>query len=73
MLHSSFEEQLTEAEKLCADADSLASAMKQQLEAGAVSQLDYDAVLVQVKIRYASLECIRLYIWLYSWLGKMTE
>jgi len=73
MLCTSFEEQRAGAEKLCADADSLASDMKQQLEAGAVSQLDYDAVLVQVKIRYASLECIRLYIWLYSWLGKMTE
>lgn len=73
MLCTSFEEQHAGAEKLCADADSLASDMKQQLEAGAVSQLDYDAVLAQVKIRYASLECIRLYIWLYSWLGKMTE
>jgi hypothetical protein len=73
MLRTSFEEQLTEAEKLCADADSLVSDMKQQLEEGAVSQLDYDAVLSQEKIRYASLECIRLYIWLYSWLGKMTE
>jgi hypothetical protein len=73
MLHASFEEQRAGAEKLCADADSLASDMKQQLEEGAVSQLDYDAVLSQVKIRYASLECIRLYIWLYSWLRKMTE
>lgn len=73
MLRTSFEEQLAGAEKLCADADSLASDMKQQQETGAVSQLDYDAVLSQVKIRYSSLECIRLYIWLYSWLGKMTE
>lgn len=72
-LRTSFEGQRAGAEKLCTDADSLASDMKQQLEAGAVSQLDYDAVLSQVKIRRASLECIRLYMWLYSWLGKMTE
>lgn len=73
MLRTSFEEQRAGAEKLCADAEVLESDMKQQLDAGAVSQLDYDAVLSQVKIRRASLECIRLYIWLYSWLEKMTE
>jgi hypothetical protein len=73
MLRTSFEEQRAGAEKLCADADVLASDMKQQLEAGAVSQLDCDAVLSQVQIRHASLECIRLYIWLYSWLEKMTK
>jgi outer membrane protein TolC len=72
-LRESFEEQLSGAEKLCTDADSLGGDMKQQLDTGAVCQLDYDAVHVQVKIRHASLECIRLYVWLYSWLGKMAE
>ncbi len=72
LLRMSFEEQRTGAEKLCTDADNLAADMKKQFEAGAVSQLDYDAVRVQVRIRHASLECIRLYVWLYSWLEQMT-
>jgi len=73
MLSAAFEAQRAEAEKLCADADSLASDMKQQLDAGAVSQLDYDAVRSQVTVRRASLACVRMYVWLYSWLGKMYE
>lgn len=73
LLRASFEGQLGKAEELCADADTLAADMKKQHDSGAVSQLDYDAVLVQVKDRYALLECIRLYIWLYTWLLAVTE
>ena len=72
-LVAAFEKQQKKAEELCKETDQLLADSKQQLDSGAISRLDYDSIQFRKMSCYASLECITLYIWLYTWLGEMTE
>lgn len=70
-LMDSFTAQLESAEDLYAQAESVAGDTKKLYESGAVSKLEYDSIVMQLKNRKASYECMRLYLWLYSWLYGM--
>ncbi|OJF76805.1 MAG: hypothetical protein BKP49_04350 [Treponema sp. CETP13] len=72
-LLESFRQQQTQAEQLCSELAQLATDSKQQLDLGALSQLDYDSIQLQVQSCNATLDYINLYMWLYNWQIEMLE